>query len=735
MTVLAESLSEQFPGNGVADEFDFGFLIFDTTELVVRLIDDSTGVAELLVAELDYTIAVSDSGGTVTMTVPPEIGFTLDLRPIYEITQPTSIKNQGTFRPEIHERVMDRLTAQQQMILRLARRSIHLADYGEDDADLVLPFERAGSFLAFDANKNPVASSGTGTDAGLREDLANGVAALVGGNAIAYVRTLAEIAGGVTPANYSKAPYLRGRYSSWTDWAAACDEAGAEGKLDANYAITADIYLPKKSDFAGFQITGIFRTIHAKHSQGWVQNWAARRPCIWGAFKCSYTNVDTLADASTDKIQLMGGDPVAGGANPGCFWNRISISQAGCTELNADRFDVNQNTFYGGLSRYAHLTGGAGGAGTIHANRFIGFDFSHSGGGPDDSGYLQDDEARAKNFIRGIYYENGANIRGNVELSDFQGDAQGMPLVDRRNHITGSVGINVRVRADFIALSKHNLARGGCWDWLDADGKPVCLSHSGGASVSVQADSDEPGGTGLCYQATLEQLFDNFNITLQPSATGHSSVVIYYRSTANFGFIESNYSGAPSATSYDTEPARVDADPAVGNDVYKMLRLSVPSSRTGVTVINLGISPAISPTVFRIGSIFASQEVASPHPTRNEETGSGIYGPVATAVANLDSVNPGLANYVRTQGGVLVTGDIVVDPTAGATLTRLRLTLPITPTAFALATNASGTCAASAVAESGRCFADTVNSTEVEIAFLSASAASHTISYQYLYRL
>lgn len=51
--------------------------------------------------------------------------------------------------------------------------------------DGIYPTSRAGSFLAFDADGNPVASSGTGADAGLRTDLA----ADTGGSLIAYIAT------------------------------------------------------------------------------------------------------------------------------------------------------------------------------------------------------------------------------------------------------------------------------------------------------------------------------------------------------------------------------------------------------------------------------------------------------------------------------------------------------------------------------------------------------------------
>lgn len=218
MTVLVETLAERFPGNGSATEFDFDFRIFDEEDVVAHLINDATGDATLLTEGADYEVDFDDEGGTVTTAVAVPSGYTLDLRPVFEITQPASIKNQGTFRPEVHERVMDRLAAQQQYLHRLVRASVRAPDY-ETALDLILPPKaaRIAAYLAFDANGQPVASAGTGADAGLREDLAAGNANLVASAAIAYEQTAAEISAGVTPVNYAYPPGDVRRYGAVLD--------------------------------------------------------------------------------------------------------------------------------------------------------------------------------------------------------------------------------------------------------------------------------------------------------------------------------------------------------------------------------------------------------------------------------------------------------------------------------------------------------------------------------------
>lgn len=188
MTVQTEVLSHQFAGNGATVDFDFDFTIFDSSEIRVREIDNATGVAILKTIATHYTVRVNENGGRVTMLTAPAAGKTLDLRCEPDVTQPTSIKNQGNFRQEIHERAFDRRTQHDQYLLRRILRSPHIADYGEPNAVLLIPYDRAGKYLAFDANKEPIASSGTGNDAALRTDLAITTVGSEGGLLVGFRR-------------------------------------------------------------------------------------------------------------------------------------------------------------------------------------------------------------------------------------------------------------------------------------------------------------------------------------------------------------------------------------------------------------------------------------------------------------------------------------------------------------------------------------------------------------------
>jgi hypothetical protein len=138
MTVQSKILSEQHPGDGVNVDFEFGFKIENSSELVVTLIEDSTGTPAVQTLTTHYTVVIDedDGTGTVTMVTAPPIGYTLDLRPVYELLQPMRIKNQGRFLPEVHERVFDRQAVFAQYLYRLVRNSVRLPDIGIQNGEL-----------------------------------------------------------------------------------------------------------------------------------------------------------------------------------------------------------------------------------------------------------------------------------------------------------------------------------------------------------------------------------------------------------------------------------------------------------------------------------------------------------------------------------------------------------------------------------------------------------------------
>jgi hypothetical protein len=540
--------------------------------------------------------------------------------------------------------------------------------------------------------------------------------------------TLAEQTALVTPSNYSYPPYCRSRYASWTDWAAACNQADAEGFLIDDGVITTDTSLPRKSDFCGFQVTGAFYLSHDLFLGGWVKNWRCEQPRIRGCFFCEYTNIRTIVSPGT--LTVQGGTVFGVGfaSNPGTFWCKIGIAAVTNLVVSADYFDVNQNLFLGGIARYVHLTGGTGGGG-IHANTFKNIDASNNS--LPSSGFLQDDTLRYVNYIENCYYENGSDIQGNFHIVGFQGDNSSPPRTDRFTNILNAVGVNQKNCRDFISISARNLVRGGNWDWLDSTSKPLGFSTTSAAATAVNTDTTEPCGIGKRFEGTFSAAFSSFDITVQPTGSDRFGAVIFYKSTSDFVAIETN--DGSGAQSVNVSPVVVDA-----TNNWKMARIAGTASKTATTSIKLYAYTAVggAAKTISLGGVFASGERIVMPPQKNDETPSGIYTPTTTNVANVASAAANACTYIRVNGGVLVSGVITVTPTAAAVSTGIGISLPITPvTAFSAAGQCAGTAVTGTlVSECAAILTDTVNN-RAEMRWIPTSNAIHSMYFTFLYRL
>lgn len=160
MSISSENNRNDYVGTGLLDEYDFTFLIFSASHLLVTT-TDSDGNTDTLILNTDYTVDGTNnaSGGTITLTSPLASGTQLSIRRVLPITQPTSISNQGDFYPETHEDTFDRgimIDQQQQDELD---RSIKIPETEDgNDFTLTLPSaeDRAGGVIAFDSNGNVV---------------------------------------------------------------------------------------------------------------------------------------------------------------------------------------------------------------------------------------------------------------------------------------------------------------------------------------------------------------------------------------------------------------------------------------------------------------------------------------------------------------------------------------------------------------------------------------------------
>jgi len=144
--------SGPYPGNDIADTFDYDFRVQDKTQLVVFETDD-LGVETELTVDTDYT--VNDIGsvtGTVTRKVggvatPLPTGYTWYIRANYKQTQLTGFASQGGFFPDVHEDAFDKLTFLVQQIEDILGRSIRVSESYTGGTIQSLPDPEAAKFL------------------------------------------------------------------------------------------------------------------------------------------------------------------------------------------------------------------------------------------------------------------------------------------------------------------------------------------------------------------------------------------------------------------------------------------------------------------------------------------------------------------------------------------------------------------------------------------------------------
>lgn len=114
MTVTTTLDRQYFDGDGSNKVFPFNFRFFTNDQIYVSLIaPDGTITLQNLTTNYTLSGALQAGGGTVTMVVAPPLtvpATRVFIQRILPQVQPTSIRNQGKFYPEIHEDAFDRLT-------------------------------------------------------------------------------------------------------------------------------------------------------------------------------------------------------------------------------------------------------------------------------------------------------------------------------------------------------------------------------------------------------------------------------------------------------------------------------------------------------------------------------------------------------------------------------------------------------------------------------------------------
>lgn len=172
-------VSDRYEGDDSTATYDFDFRIFAKSDLAVKVRGPNDDADTVLTIGTDYTIpdgdVNNDDGGTITLVDNNqawmssnsylEDGYIITLVSELPYTQASDFANQDDFYGENHETAFDKASRRAAQLYRLVSRVLKAPDT-DPDSILTLPSSssRASKYLAFDADGDPIASSGTVTD-------------------------------------------------------------------------------------------------------------------------------------------------------------------------------------------------------------------------------------------------------------------------------------------------------------------------------------------------------------------------------------------------------------------------------------------------------------------------------------------------------------------------------------------------------------------------------------------
>lgn len=166
MTVSSTTNRKTFAGNGVTTSFATSPVVFfDTSDLVLTVVTDSTGASETLMENTDYTVT-GGAGATGTVSLAggsspygaPAAGTTLVIRRVLPLTQDDDFLNNDINDAEVLEDALDRLVMVAQQLDEGNELGVRLSSDETATDDLtVLPFDRASKYLGFGTSKELVA--------------------------------------------------------------------------------------------------------------------------------------------------------------------------------------------------------------------------------------------------------------------------------------------------------------------------------------------------------------------------------------------------------------------------------------------------------------------------------------------------------------------------------------------------------------------------------------------------
>lgn len=120
MSLASATQRNDYTADGATGTFTYGFHIVANTDLVVQ-VRNTSNVEATLTLTTDYTVTGVDvtAGGTIVLVESGQAwmdgsgnlttNYRLTIRRVLALTQSTDIRNQGSFFPETHELVFDRI--------------------------------------------------------------------------------------------------------------------------------------------------------------------------------------------------------------------------------------------------------------------------------------------------------------------------------------------------------------------------------------------------------------------------------------------------------------------------------------------------------------------------------------------------------------------------------------------------------------------------------------------------
>ena len=128
-TVSNSNSRTSLSADGIVDDFDFTFKIFEDSQVEVYLVEDADESNSLLqTLTTDYTVTLSSAteGGTVSMVSTPSSTFNVTMIRDVDYTQPTDLPVNAGFSERTLENAYDRIVMQTQQLKDLSDKSVKL---------------------------------------------------------------------------------------------------------------------------------------------------------------------------------------------------------------------------------------------------------------------------------------------------------------------------------------------------------------------------------------------------------------------------------------------------------------------------------------------------------------------------------------------------------------------------------------------------------------------------------